>query len=671
MIRVDRGRASTSRTLDELEALASDAWANLTPDEVKAASAILAEMGVGSDVLLELMYGSHWERRPVTMRQFLEDEYYMGIPGASLYPKIRDDLCKMFDDSNYSEVVLAGSIGWGKSTAAAFIVARVMYEISCLRDPQRSFGLSPGSEIHFALISKSLEQTNKVLRNKLSEPMRLSPYFQEHFMWEDKPWEMKFPRNVVVFVASIASTDRILGSNLFGAAVDEVNFLGAHSAAKLDTVEGRKGLAAYDKADRLYHNLVRRMKSRFSQTGVLPGKTILISSKTVKNSFTERRVAEAKGDPTVFVMDYATWDVKPQSQFSKKKFSVLVGGANARSRILSDGEAVDQRFLDETNSYVVSIPEEFRADFDVDLSGALRDVAGISVEAISQFITRQESIFSAVDPARIHPFSQTEWVYGTPADFMWPKLCTLHERTLPSGHKERYWQPRLNPKAHRHVHIDVALSGDSIGIAMGHVSRHKAVLRRDPSGESFSDTAPEYEIDFMLRIRPPQGEQIFLPDVRAMVYALMDHGFQVNSFSCDSFQSAEMLQQMRTRGVSSEVISVDRTTEAYLELRQALYEARVRVYDYAPFIQEAITLEYDGHKGKVDHPIGGSKDVTDAVAGVMAGLRHFASRAPVPMLTGYDREVQDDDLSWVVGGASRPVTPGSDDVRLPLPFLSG
>ena len=242
------------------------------------------------------------------MKQFLEDDYYMGIPGASLFPKVKEDLIRLFEDGNYSEVLLCGSIGWGKSVFASFVAARILYEMSCLRDPQRTFGLSPGSEIHLALVSKNLEQTKKVLANKIIEPMRLSPYFQEHFNWKTRHDgdEFIFPKNVVMFVASIGSTDRILGSNLFAAFVDEINFLGAHSQAKLDTAHGRKGLAAYDKADKLYHNLVRRIKSRFSSNGRLPGKLCLISSKTVKNSFTERRVRESLNDPSVFVCDYAT-----------------------------------------------------------------------------------------------------------------------------------------------------------------------------------------------------------------------------------------------------------------------------------------------------------------------------------------------------------------------------
>jgi len=670
MIEFTEGRANSVRTVHELESIAQQQFADLSADEQKTVLAILGEMEDGEDQLLSLLHASHWERAPVSMRQFLTDDYYMGIPGKSLYPKLREDLISIFDDGNYSEIILAGSIGWGKSTAASFIVARTLYEISCLRDPQRTFGLSPGSEIHFALISKNLEQTRKVLRQKVIEPLRLSPYFQEMFPWKERAYEDVFPKNVIMFVASIGSTDRILGSNLFGAAVDEVNFLGKNKAAKLGTTEGRKDLAAFDKADKLYRTLVRRIKSRFSHTGKLPGKLCLISSKTVKNSFTERRVRESRIDPSVFVLDYATWHVKPKASFSGKWFNVLVGGTTARSKILVDDDMPSEIFLKETGSYIVKVPEEYREDFDNDLNGSLRDVAGVSVEAISQFIIRQEKIYDASDETLKHPFTIHDWTYGEPGDFRWGDICEAKKRKVKGGYEELVWEPKTRPNAHRHLHIDVALSGDSLGIAMGHIVRWKSVIRRDPTGEKYSDIAPEVQIDFMLRVRPPAGEQIFLPDIRAMVYAFQEHGFPVNSFSCDSFQSAEMIQQMKARGVTSEVISLDRTSDGYNALRQAFYEDRLKVYHYQPFIEECMALEYDAFKGKVDHPLAGSKDVADAVAGVIEGLKRHAGRAPLPMLPQAGPGVEDDDASWVLDGNKKPVGSGGHQ-NVPMPFISG
>jgi len=54
-------------------------------------------------------------RTPVKIEQFIDDPYYMGgvLQGGNLFPQVRQDLIDLFD-GEWSEVVLAGAIGWGK-----------------------------------------------------------------------------------------------------------------------------------------------------------------------------------------------------------------------------------------------------------------------------------------------------------------------------------------------------------------------------------------------------------------------------------------------------------------------------------------------------------------------------------------------------------------------------
>jgi hypothetical protein len=96
-----------------------------------------------------------------------------------------------------------------------------------------------------------------------------------------------------------------------------------------------------------------------------------------------------------------------------------------------------------------------------------------------------------------------------------------------------------------------------------------------------------------------------------------------------SHNSAEMLQQVRRRGISSRIISMDRTTDPYDELKSAFYENRIEIYAYEPFIDEFKKLEYDRLVGKIDHPESGSKDCSDSVAGVVWGLKESASVTPM------------------------------------------
>ena len=110
------------------------------------------------------------------------------------------------------------------------------------------------------------------------------------------------------------------------------------------------------------------------------------------------------------------------------------------------------------------------------------------------------------------------------------------------------------------------------------------------------------------------------------------------------------------------------------KLKQALYEGRLRMYEYQPFIDEALSLEYDTAKGKVDHPLAGSKDVTDAVAGVLEGLAKRATQRPMPITVGAvteDEVDQDADGTWVLSGGMKPVESKGSTQLPPMPFTTG
>jgi hypothetical protein len=471
--------------------------------------------------------------------------------------------------------------------------------------------------------------------------------------------------------------------------MDEINFLGGGRKQVIKTDIGQKATEAnFDKAENMYAKLDRRIKSRFLRGGMVPAINILLSSKTTKNSFLERRIAQARFDPNIFVREYANWEVK-QNKFSTGTFKVLVGSMTARSRILNEGETFDAKTLAELNSLVIDVPNEYKVDFERDLNSAIRDIAGVSTDAISSFIARQEKIYDTIKPELSHPFTVEEWVFGTPGEFVWGKMCESSIRKLKGGFQEVIWRPKRNPDAPRHVHIDVAVSGDSLGLAMGHSPGWVQVERRK-DGETYQDSGQLVEIDCMLRVNPPPGEQIYLPDIRRLVYELIEHGYQISGFSCDQFQSTEMLQQMSARGVRSYLLSVDRTNDPYEKLKSAIYEDRLSMYAYKPFIDEILALEYDRNRGKVDHLPHLSKDVTDAVAGVIEGLSRMSAKIPIGFSMGVSSSKEitsEDDGSWVLGTNSVMVTKdnradleakagpkknnGGNGGVPPLPFLSG
>jgi hypothetical protein len=109
-----------------------------------------------------------------------------------------------------------------------------------------------------------------------------------------------------------------------------------------------------------------------------------------------------------------------------------------------------------------------------------------------------------------------------------------------------------------------------------------------------------------------------------------DLGFRIYSVSMDGFQSTDSLQQFRKKKFMSDYLSVDKSTLPYEDLRDAIYERRIEFPPYVTQIRfgdtetveiavkELMELQYTGKK--IDHPPQGSKDVADAMAGVVVTL---------------------------------------------------
>jgi len=655
------------RTADEKKFLMRKRMEGMGPDEIALFEAIVEDARNGDTSLLEVAYEEKYVRRPVSMEQFIFDEAYLGKSmGSGVYPRLMDDLVELHADGQYHEVIWSGSIGYGKSTVATILFLKMLEELSCLRDPHATFGIASGSPIVLALVSKSIDLARKVLLSKVVACIEQSSYFSKAWKCVCRRDGVRCPSNIKIEI-SAASSERLLGMDVFGAIVDEMNFMATKH--QLITTGGKKSLAHFDRAEKLYAGIVRRIKSRFASKATgFPGMVILISSANTIGSFLDRRLVLSKNDPNVFARDYAIWHAKPPGSFSEEMFRVMVGTDSLRSRVMEPGEAPSKEDLHD-GAYILDVPMDFHHDFTVDLESSLRDIAGISTHAIRPFISRREKVDVCVDPNMRHPFTSATWTTGQPGTIVWDWLAVCTRVQLSGGHEELRWAPRVCPGAPRAIHIDIGLSGDSLGIAMGYVSHWVEVKRRTEELEEYTDVAPFVVIEFMLQIEPPTGDQIFLAEVRShIVYEILVHGFPVSSFTMDSYQSADTLQQVKAKGVNRcEVLSVDKTSVPYDALKSALYENRIRFYRYETFIREVKALEFDAYTGKVDHPVAGSKDVSDAVAGVTHALIELHRRLPAPMVNTMTPEMESD--AWVA--TTGIVVKSRDDIEAVLDAKRG
>lgn len=598
-------------------------------------------------------------------------------------------------------MLVHNSIGWGKSFFATCAMAYTLYQMSCLRNPQKTYGIDSGSSIYVAMLSVTEKVARRVAVNELVGKIEHSRYFKEHFPLKAAPsqLEIKFPNSVQVVAGSTGSS-AVIGLNVFAGFIDESSFMG--DSKEVD--RSGKFIAA-DNGEKIYKSIIRRMKSRFQRAGRMPGVLLTVSSKERPGAFIEKRIREAReqDDKHFFVREYATWDVKPADFFSPGTFKVVAGNDKIQSRILTSGDPKEEERYRDMGLQVIEVPVDYRADFERDIDGSLRDVAGIATESVSPFMQRTDTIFEAADPSL--PLATRdedgnkieEWVANRPLQIFWQGIAQQFERRLTGGFVEVGWRPLRHPNAIRYAHIDASLTGDATGLVIAHVSNWTEVVRRDFGGDEYTELAPVLETDLLLRIIPPPGDEILLSDVRNIIYQFIEHGFQIGYISMDQYQSADSLQQFRKRGIEAELVSMDRTTEAYDTLKGAFYEKRIRTQQHNYLAIELRNLQRvptSGGRVKIDHPklmtgadgnqVRGTKDVADALAGVVWSISQRSPGRPIPpMLGGSDSGGTGDrreDSSWVTGGAvmvgegvtargsvTKPVGPGGT----PLPFVKG
>ena len=676
------GRTFSVRTANELDTALQQELESLSPAEREALEIVLAELRqknnkrpklkpgqkVQNPGLLDALSITEYKHPPVDVRTFIKDPYYLGNTCDNLYPQYLDDLIELFE-GGYNECIISGAIGIGKSFFCSIGICRILYEISCLKDPHKSFGIAKDTNITLAAFSVNEELATKVVFENIKTKITASPYFQEHFNFEATKKELRFPHNI--WVAPRATTDTsALGLNVISAFMDEGNFLpkrGKHADAGM-----------VDHADVIYSSLKRRMKSRFERKGKLPGILFIASSKTTSEDFVSRRLREAKDDPTVFARDYSLWDVK-RDNYSHKCFQVLVGNEMAPSKILELGEADKLRPSLPEGTLIIDVPEDFKHDFESNLEGSIKDLAGISVVSVSPFIQRREKLADAVNqdaalygPKR-HPFSAEEYDPSRGGMFLWDRMVRQEKEHMMPGAYADTLRPIISPHAPRHVHIDIGIRHDALGFCMAHVSGYKDVVRRGPQGEHL-ERAPIYTVDLILRVVPPPGDEIILGDVRRLIYELASHGYSITSVSTDSFQSTDMIQQLNQKGFNAKIVSVDTSTDPYENLKTAFYEDRIMVYDYPRLMTELRQLQRDYVKKKVDHPNRGSKDCSDALAGVMWTLSQLQFNAPLPIVrhSAYNTDPWMPEQYDAYAGGDTEATKTTDLERYePLPFFRG
>lgn len=372
----------------------------------------------------------------------------------------------------------------------------------------------------------------------------------------------------------------------------------------------------YDQAKQLYNTLASRRKSRFLNRGDLPGELFLISSSRFPDDFTEIKAAESTmrggDDEQMYVFGGSQWDIKGRDNrefFTAEEFTVQIGNESFPSKVIQrDPDTGEDTELVAPGCDSIRVPMTFYKDFNRDPDNELRNIAGRTTLSTTPFFTHKERLKEAFELGAangyVNPMRREEFELSQ-------GLPDLDRRLT-----------RTDVKAPRHAHIDLGLTHDACGFAVGHVAGYKVEEHTDENGKKVTEVLPVLAYDVICRIVPPMGGEIELEQVRRLLRKIKNrYHIPIESVSFDGFQSVDSRQLLHKAGFKTSKISVE-AIEPWRAFRDAVYDGRVLLPEHKYLRKELADVErkVDNKKEKVDHRPNGTKDVADAVVGVAAFL---------------------------------------------------
>lgn len=485
----------------------------------------------------------------------------------------------------------------GKDMCCQVITARVAYLLSCLRSPQAYFDLLESSNLDLLNVAPNSDLAHRVFFKPLRTMISNSPWFREHLAKD--PLERTIELNKSILLTSGHSdADRQEGGNLILGIADEIDAFNEPDPTKV-------GGKAPTKSSKAILKMIRTSGStRFPDTY----KNVVISFprylgspilKAVSRARLDIAAKESEGKTSVYYSagPAATWDVNPN--FDKYE-RVEVPTSPVPIPNVAD---IVEMFRDE--------PAEARAMFLCQPE-----------KAVNPFFKSEEALFECFKPVERQP---VEVAYKLVGHSWTPVYSFATDFKAKAG-------------ARYAMHADLAVTGDQAGIAMSHVAswqEYPVVKSVTIDGKEkdieFKERRPVVVVDFVLAFSankaslPPRDIQIRWARQLAMELKL-NRGFNIRRFSCDGFQSVDTLQTLATYGIETEKVSTDtKDARVWKTVADLVYDKRLSAPLYDPLMFELTRLSRLPN-GRIDHPVGGAKDIADGMAGSIVGALELGGK---------------------------------------------
>lgn len=584
---------------------------NLSEQEKEILLKTLSSMSKGDDKLFQKLKYQDYDEIPVDIETFLTDKKYLGnglIDNGkfTVFPYWVKMLKKLFPDNittAYNTLILTGGIGLGKSLVAVLALLYLLYRLLCLKDPYNFYGMQPIDKITISLINVTEEAAKGVAWDKMQQLIQMSPWFMSHGVVSGRTNIAWTPNKRIELVMG-SNNNAIIGRALFANFTDEINF--AAMTTDVDKIKAKQ--------KHLISQVDARMQSRFMKGTKLPTLNIIASSKTSDQSFLDSYINTKKKNEskTTLIIDEAQWVIRNDkgTPDDPGAFYIAVGNKFLASEVLpKDASDFVVQSYRAKGYQMMKVPPGYYEAFNDNVELALTDIAGISTTSALKYISGVRLNEIKVNTYK-NPFTRDIIEVGTGDDLQYSQFFDIQAVPLSCKQRPLY------------IHLDLSKSGDKTGIAgvwiMG---------KRPGQGK---DKEAYYKVAFSVSVKAPKGYEISFEKSRTFIRWLKSQGFNIKGITTDTYQSAQIQQQLTADKFDVKILSVDRLDNIqgtktkvclpYAFFKSAIYEKRLELYSKCDLLTDEIVgleKEPDGH---IEHPEGGtqgSKDQADAVCGAL------------------------------------------------------
>lgn len=519
-----------------------------------------------------------YKSMPPSIDQFISDPFYLGDVCYNLYDYWKDILRKIYPTpihTRYPILVFKGAIGTGKSTVVRVMAEYTKCRLAHMRDPWKSMRLMSGKNIKFSFFHKSVTLAETDFLNVLAEWESSSPYFKQ-----------LLSMGALSKYECVADSTRInanIGSDVIFYNLSELNFV--------NQVQAR------EKLDQAF----KRWKSRFRLFKNYIGHIIVDTSAQGDDSIADDFANNNPYGDDVLVINTNQWVVKAHQFGRNGYFKVYAGDSIHQPYIMQDTD--DPTILDLDQDRVIDVPTEFRSEFEFDIVTALQDLAGISTKSSNKFFP---------DP--------TGWKNSFKLPQYGPDVVSFdfYDKTDKLIYKfDRYIRDIPRDRI-IYIRYDVGVVGDNTGLAIAYFNQWRMYNKEK------NVRLPEIYVPLAVGISRERGQETSLSHLFEFLMDLNER-FEIGRFTADQFQSRMILQDLTREGIPNRYLSVDRTDEAGRYTKQLANNGLLFLPNNKLLLKEGAELVRIGNK--LDHTSSGSKDIFDAVSGVVFDLYQDIDKA--------------------------------------------